>query len=75
MILIVRNTLVLVALEQRSLTTALFPAATAAAWVVVIVVLVWRRRILAPSGSGVVRRVARRLSYCGHPARPTNSPL
>lgn len=51
-ILILRNALVTAALEQRTLTTILFPAAMAAACAVLIVVLVWRRRVLALSGAG-----------------------
>lgn len=47
-ILVLRNALVIAALEHRSLTTVLFPAAMAAACVVLIAVLAWRRRALAP---------------------------
>ena len=45
-ILIVRNALVIAALEQRTITTALFPAAMAAACILLLGMLVWRRRVL-----------------------------
>jgi hypothetical protein len=50
--LILRNALVIAALEQRTLTTILFPAAMAAACAVLIGVLVWRRRVLALTEMG-----------------------
>ncbi len=46
-ILIVRNVLVIAALEQRTLTTVLFPAAMAAACVVLAAILAGRRQALA----------------------------
>ena len=46
-ILIVRNALVIAALEQRTLTTVLFPAAMAAACVVLAAILAGRRQALA----------------------------
>ncbi|MHB1083382.1 MAG: hypothetical protein ACYCZA_00865 [Thiobacillus sp.] len=45
-ILIVRNALVIAALEQRTMTTVLFPAAMAAACILLLGMLVWRRRVL-----------------------------
>lgn len=49
-ILIVRNALVIAALAQLSLTTVLFPAAMAAACLLLIGVLAGRRRALAKNG-------------------------
>jgi len=42
-IMIVRNALIIVALDQLSLTTALFPAAVAAACWALIAVMAWRK--------------------------------
>jgi hypothetical protein len=42
-ILIVRNALIIIALDQLSLTTVLFPAAAAAACGLLIAVMAWRR--------------------------------
>lgn len=50
-ILIVRNALVIAALDQRTMTTVLFPAAMAAACILLICILVWRRRVLAAAAT------------------------
>lgn len=49
LLLVVRNTLVIGALGERTFTTAFFPAAMAAACVALMAVLLWRRRQLAPA--------------------------
>lgn len=50
-ILIVRNALVIAALEQRTLTTVLFPAAMAAACVLLIGILLGRRQVQVASAA------------------------
>lgn len=45
-ILIVRNALVIAALKQHTMTTALFPVAMAVACILLLGMLVWRRRVL-----------------------------
>lgn len=49
-ILVVRNALIVAALGQRTFTTVFFPAAMAAACVLLMGVLLWRRRQLAAVG-------------------------
>lgn len=44
---LLRNGLVILALEHYSLTTVLFPAAVAAACALLMALIVWRRRVLA----------------------------
>lgn len=46
---VVRNLLVILALENVSVTTVLFPAVTAIACIVVLAVIIYRRRVLARS--------------------------
>lgn len=45
-LLIVRNTLVIFALEHYSLTTVLFPAAVTAACLLLIMVIIFRRKVI-----------------------------
>lgn len=46
-LLVLRNTLVIAALERYTTTTVLFPAVMAAACLVLIVIMVWRRPLVA----------------------------
>lgn len=51
MILILRNALIIAALDQHSLTTVLFPAAAAVACGVLVAIMIWRRPLITPSVS------------------------
>lgn len=51
-ILIVRNVLIVAALERYMLTTLLFPVAMAAACVLLIAIMAWRRPLVAASVQG-----------------------
>lgn len=51
MILIVRNTLIIAALDQLTLTTVLFPAAAAVACCLLVTIMIWRRPLVTPSVS------------------------
>ena len=46
---LVRNILVILALEHYSITTALFPAAVSAACAVLMALIIYRRRIVPPA--------------------------
>lgn len=50
----VRNLLVMMAFENYSMTTLLFPAVIAAVCVLLMVMIAYRRRVLATQGMGVV---------------------
>ena len=51
MILIVRNTLIIAALDRLTLATVLFPAAAAVACGVLVAIMIWRRPLITPSVS------------------------
>ncbi|HEB67620.1 MAG TPA: hypothetical protein ENI93_06715 [Gammaproteobacteria bacterium] len=49
LLFLVRNVLVILALEHHSLTTVLFPATIAFACLLLILLVAWRRRVLEPA--------------------------
>jgi hypothetical protein len=50
-LMLLRNLLVIAAMDQITLTTALFPGAMAAVCVGLIALMAWRRPLLAPPAS------------------------
>lgn len=55
LILIVRNTLIIAALDRHTLTTVLFPAAAGVACGVLVAIMIWRRPLISPKLSPVAK--------------------